>query len=136
MDAKIETLRTIPFFKGLGDKQWEAIAQGCQQENYKQGDSVVEKGEKSEGMYIIVSGEAEVLRGADKVAMLTANDFFGELALLSAKPRTATVRASSESLTVLFLPTATFDYIKFGLPTEVLDEISKRIKDNSGGGQV
>ncbi|MFH1375049.1 MAG: cyclic nucleotide-binding domain-containing protein [Patescibacteria group bacterium] len=134
MGAEIETLRTIPFFKGLGAKQWEAIAQGCRQESHKQGATVVEKGEESKGMYIIVSGEVTVLRGADKVATLKANDFFGELALLSAKPRTATVRASSESLTVLFLPTATFNYIKFGLPTEVLDEISKRIKENSGVG--
>ena len=88
-----------------------------------------EKGD-SDGMYIIVSGEVDVVRGGKLIAQLKENDFFGELALLKSKSRSATVQVTSDNLAAIFLPVTTFNYIKFGLAIEVLDEITRRIEEN------
>jgi len=43
----------------------------------------------------VFARHSEVERGGQKVNALGAGDFFGEIALISEEPRTATVRASS-----------------------------------------
>jgi voltage-gated potassium channel len=56
------------------------------------GASIVRKGERGEAMYLIASGTVEVDSPAGKVR-LQEGSFFGEMALLSREPRSATVTA-------------------------------------------
>ena len=56
------------------------------------GTTIIRKGERGDAMYLIASGRVEVESANDKV-VLEEGDFFGEIALLSREPRSATVTA-------------------------------------------
>ena len=64
---------------------------------YQNGEVIVKQGEVGDSMYVIQSGSAEVVEelGDETVplAVLNANDFFGEMALFGSQLRSATVRA-------------------------------------------
>lgn len=78
---------------------------------YPPGFYIVEQGEVGDSLYIIVSGEAEVVQEADDGTMttlsyLSAGDFFGEMALVERKPRMAHVIARSVVTCMIFSPGA------------------------------
>lgn len=68
---------------------------------YKDGDVIVEEGSESRVMYIIQSGNVKVVKGHGKMetalAILKEGDIFGEMSLLDAKPRSATVKAMGDA---------------------------------------
>lgn len=73
-----------------------------QRKHFEPGDDVVTQGDIGDAAYIVDDGRLEVLRDGTKLAELGRGDVFGELALLSDAPRTATVRCLSAcELTVL-----------------------------------
>jgi glucose-6-phosphate 1-dehydrogenase len=62
----------------------------------EQGETIIQRGDISNAMYLISRGEVEVLDGAGKlIQTLKDGDFFGEIGLLMTSPRTATVKAKS-----------------------------------------
>lgn len=68
---------------------------------YKNGDVIVEEGSESRVMYIVQSGNVKVIRGHGStetvLAILKEGDIFGEMSLLDAKPRSATVKAMGDA---------------------------------------
>ncbi len=69
--------------------------------SYKDGDTIVGEGTKSKEMYLVQYGRVKVVKeGIDSdrlVATLKEGDIFGEMGLLDAKPRSATVKALGEA---------------------------------------
>lgn len=72
---------------------------------FKKGDVVFEEGDKTKELYIISSGEVEVVKHIlDEeviLARLDAGEFFGEMAIFGDEPRSATVRAISDLETII-----------------------------------
>ncbi len=68
---------------------------------YKDGNVIVEEGSESRVMYIVQSGNVKVIRGRGStetaLAILKEGDIFGEMSLLDAKPRSATVKAMGDA---------------------------------------
>lgn len=125
-------IRQIPFFSSLNDKEIKTILETCELRKFKKGDTVMEQGNEGFGMYVIIAGKVDVERDGKKVAGLSENDYFGEMALVSDEPRTATVTVSSEDLVTLFLSKVIFKGFKKSLGEEVKNEIIKRHMQNYG----
>lgn len=92
---------------------------GATQAHYEPGEVVFEEGDSGDSLFMILSGEVEVVKrfadGPVVVGELGPGEYFGEMALLGRHPRSATVRARS-ALDVLVLPGADFSALTGNLP--------------------
>ncbi len=97
------TLRDIGLFGGISDAGLAVMAQELPNQHVEPGTLVVREGDTSSDMYIVISGELEVVKQAAdgssvRVAMLGPGDWFGEMAILNVHPRSASVRTLAPSL--------------------------------------
>jgi cAMP-dependent protein kinase regulator len=98
-----ELLAVAPFFSEFSREELTGLADAVAVVSYEAGQAVVEEGSRGESLFIVSKG---ILRVSTKgpegnqvtVGTLTAGDFFGEIALLSGRPRAATVVAESGAL--------------------------------------
>ena len=88
----MEALKNAPFFAGLAPADLDGILAVGRPVSFEPGQAIVEQGDAGDGMYVIVSGTAEVDVGG-RFHKLTTGNFFGEMALVSAGKRMATVKA-------------------------------------------
>ncbi len=94
-------LRLIPFFSELPSDVLSAIEQYCRREHYGRGELIFAEGDYGDRMYIVQSGQVKVVserNGSEKIlSYLNPGNFFGETALLTAEPRSASVRVVIDS---------------------------------------
>ena len=109
----IDTLRSVDLFSGLSDDDHETLARALEKSEYKRKQWVFRQGEAGDRFYIIVEGEAQVLRSVDGREDLLKTcgegDFFGERALLKSEPRFAGVKCISPVLRTLSIDKAAFE---------------------------
>lgn len=87
-----ELAERFPLFSNLTPEQREVLLLHFETKTAQPGDRIIRAGDAPDDVYFISSGEVEV-RVADRKIPLTAGDYFGEMALLSGKPRSADVIA-------------------------------------------
>lgn len=95
-------LHRVPIFQGLGRRQLQKLSKRFVSRQYAAGDEIVTQGKGGEGMFIVVSGKADVIRERRDGSKVTLNSFgatqfFGELALLDEGRRTASVIAAEDT---------------------------------------
>jgi CRP-like cAMP-binding protein len=76
-------------------------------EDVPAGTVLIREGDQADVFFVLLSGAAVVERGGEPVACLEPEAIFGELALLTYQPRTATVTTTAPSR-VLVVPEQTF----------------------------
>jgi ATP-binding cassette subfamily B protein len=103
-----ERLAKIPLLSALRTVDLAEIAPLFRSETFRAGQDIVTEGDSSGSFYIVVRGRVEVVRNNTRVAVLEDGDYFGEIALLSGMPRTASVRALSVT-TCIALEKESFD---------------------------
>ena len=92
----IDLLGRVPIFQGLDHRELERIASSMKQRTFNAGDTVTAEGQGGVGFFVIESGEAKVTIGGRDRRTLGAGDYFGEVALLTDSPRTATITAETD----------------------------------------
>lgn len=94
-------LEEVPILKSLEPYERNKIADALESVSFKEGDVVLKQGEVGDNFYLIEAGEASVAKKEDdgsvrKFPNLKKGDYFGELALLTNKPRAATITAAGK----------------------------------------
>jgi CRP-like cAMP-binding protein len=91
-----------PLFEVLSPEEKDAVIREMVLEEHEEGDIIITEGEQGSSLYVVVSGEVKVFTKGPRgesvaLAALGEGDFFGEVSVLSGKPRTATITAAKRS---------------------------------------
>lgn len=109
---RIAFLKKIHLFHGLDDAEFEAVANELNEFTIAKGAVVFEQDSKADGFYLIYRGSVRIVRKYERkeiqLALLGQNDYFGEMALVANRRRSATVTALEVS-TLLVLSRANFE---------------------------
>ena len=98
MSAPIEALRNVPLFAGLDERDLEQLSRQLHERRFPEGSEVTVEGSTGAGFFVIAEGNAEVLVGNEHRATLGPGDHFGEIALIDAGIRSASIIAATDLL--------------------------------------
>ena len=131
----IESLRSIPLFLGVSDEDLGSVASLLIERRFPNNKTIVEEGLPGDYMYIIREGRVKVTKlsgdGREKILeLLGPGDFFGEMSLLDREPRSASVKALSETR---ILALARNDFLNLlrksaDLAMAVIQELTRRVR--------
>jgi len=109
-DELVQSLRAIPLFKSLTNKDVKSLISIIHNRNYIAGEYIFYQGDPGIGLYLIREGEVLISRESENgekitLAVFHKGDFFGELALVDSEKRSASAIANSDTkLSVIFKP--------------------------------
>jgi CRP-like cAMP-binding protein len=130
-NAKIELLKRVPLFERCSQRELGQIAMLADELNLPSARDLTREGASGFEFIILVEGQADVVRGVRVVNELGPGDFVGEIALVSGKPRTATVKTRGPAR-VLVLTASGFRTLMHDVPSikdKVLAAVTARIPD-------
>ena len=131
-NAKIELLKRVPLFERCSKRELSEIAMLADELDLPSARDLTKEGASGFEFIVIVEGEAEVRRGVRVVNKLGPGDFVGEIALVSGKPRTATVRTRGAAR-VLVVNASGFRQLMRDVPSikdKVLEAVTARNADD------
>jgi PPM family protein phosphatase len=135
---KRETLRKVPIFARLDEREMLRLLQVVDTREFKKGDELVKEGAKGSELFVILSGTAQVSRGGQTLTNLGPGQHFGEMALIRATPRSATVSAESAGEVLLIHRNDFYDILReehqIGVKVlwEFLGVLAERLDKTSG----
>jgi CRP/FNR family transcriptional regulator, cyclic AMP receptor protein len=94
-DQKTELIRKVPLFARVSRADIKEIAKLADEIDLREGKEMTREGHPGREFFVLLEGTADVKRNSRKINTLGPGDFFGEIALVSREPRTATVIATS-----------------------------------------
>jgi CRP/FNR family transcriptional regulator, cyclic AMP receptor protein len=94
--APIEVLQRVPLFADLDEAELGRVASVFKERRFAEGETVIQQGSGAAAFFVIDAGEAIVHVDGIERRTLKAGDYFGEMALIDAGARTATVKAQTE----------------------------------------
>ena len=109
-DAKVELLKKVPLFSKLSKKGLQDVAHIADQLDLPAGKEMATEGDRGREFFVLLKGEADVLKDGRHINTMREGDFFGEIALVTKMPRTATVTATSD-VDVLVITERDFDML-------------------------
>jgi CRP/FNR family cyclic AMP-dependent transcriptional regulator len=127
-------IANVPLFEALEPEDLAEIERLCNTKRYRKNTIVIEKGDESRALYLLVSGRAKVFVADDAgkeivFSELGPGDHFGELALLGGCPRTASVMTLTDC-EMRLLTGGVFRQILAGQPEmafRIIGQLSRKV---------
>jgi CRP/FNR family cyclic AMP-dependent transcriptional regulator len=132
-NAKVELIKRVPLFSQCSKRELAEVAAVADEIDLRAGKELTRQGRPGREFFVLVEGEADVRKNGRKIATMKGGDFFGEIALVSSKPRTATVVATTP-VRVLVLTERSFKRLLERSPSiqlKVLQALAERISDDN-----
>ena len=122
-------LENLTIFEGVQPGLLHKLEAEAPQQTYPAGTIIFTEGDAADGMHVMISGSVKIVKNVhgeqQQMAILGAGEFFGEMALVTASPRGATV-LTAEGCVTLFISIELFNTI-FGHEPNVSYRISQAI---------
>ena len=128
-DAKVELLKRVPLFADCSKAELRELAKSADEIDLREGTVMTREGRPGREFFVLIEGTARVTKSGQQVAELKGGDWFGEIALITNRPRTATVTATS-AVDVLVITDRRFRSVVETMPTialKVLSSVGERL---------
>ena len=129
-NQKVELLRKVPLFALCSNRELAAIATLADEVDLRQGKELIREGARGREFFVLLEGQADVLKDGKRINQMGPGDFFGEIALVAPSPvRTATVKATTP-VRVLVVTAQNFRRLLGGSPQiklKVLEALAERV---------
>jgi CRP/FNR family transcriptional regulator, cyclic AMP receptor protein len=128
-NAKIELIKRVPLFERLSKRELQEIAQLADELDLPAGRNLTQEGAAGREFVVLADGTADVRKNGKTINRLGAGDFLGELALVTGRPRTATVTTTSNAR-LLVITSGAFRRLMRDMPSiqaKVLDAVASRL---------
>ncbi len=104
LQEEVELLRRIPLFAKVEPPKLKLLAFASERVTFEAGQELFHQGDVPDAAYIVIDGSAEVIletpNGRVTVAEIGRNELVGDMGVICDMPRTATVRAKSQLVTL------------------------------------
>ena len=130
-DSKLDHLSQVRLFSAFNKKELSLIGRASDEVSVPAGKTLVTEGTPGHEFFLILHGEASVRRNGRKVATLKDGQYFGELALLDRRPRSATVVSDTE-MNLLVLGQRQFNGVLDAVPAlsrKMLAAMATRLRE-------
>jgi CRP-like cAMP-binding protein len=97
LQTECETLQQIPMFRDLDAAKLKLLAFAAERIAVEKGDIVYRAGDSSDAVYVLLSGQVDVIHDEVRLARLSCGAVFGEIGVLCGRPRAKTLQAVSEA---------------------------------------
>ena len=94
-DPKIAAMEKVPLFARCSKRELASIASLADEVDLPAGKVLTTEGDRGREFFVLLEGSADVRSDGRQLRSLAEGDFFGEIALVTDKARTATVTATS-----------------------------------------
>jgi CRP-like cAMP-binding protein len=130
-EAKIELLKRVPLFEECSRRELREIAAVADEIVVPAGTALASEGQSGRELVIIVEGSADVTKRGRKINEVSGGDFVGEIAVVTDRPRTASVK-TTQPTHALVLTRRDFRTLMKRVPTiqiKVLETLARRLLD-------
>jgi CRP/FNR family transcriptional regulator, cyclic AMP receptor protein len=131
-NTKIELIKRVPLFERCSKRELEEIASIADELDLPADRNLTKEGSTGHEFVVLVEGAADVRRNGRKINTLGAGDFLGELALVTGRPRTATVTTTAPSR-LLVITASSFRKLLRDAPaiqSKVLEAVASRLPED------
>jgi CRP-like cAMP-binding protein len=95
-DGKVELIKKVPLFSKLSKKGLEEVAHIADELDLPKGKVMALEGDRGREFFVRLEGKADVTKVERSINTMHEGDFFGEIALVTKMPRTASVTATTD----------------------------------------
>jgi CRP-like cAMP-binding protein len=127
--TKMDLIARVPLFATLSKNERGQVASIADEIDLPADKLLIREGEPGREFFVLLEGEVDVTRKGKKLATRRSGDFFGEIALVSSLPRTATVKTLGpvRALVIRDVDFRTLLKRTPGIAVKVLEAVAERL---------
>lgn len=137
-DERMELMRRVRLFKSFSDEELSQINDLLRERRYRKNSIIFEQGDPGDALYIVESGRVKATIKDEEnreriIALFGEGDYFGEMALITDQPRSATMAVVGDA-NLLILPKEAFERFlatNTQVMAHLLREMTQRVVDAS-----